>query len=281
MKQIADLMLLVFVVSCVLSVGLSLTVSQILAPLRQTRLVVFSLVVNFVVVPVLAVAITKMLSLSEPAKIGLLLLGSAAGAPFLPKIIEVVKGDVAFSVALMALLMLASLAYMPLVLPLMLPGVSVNSMGIAQSLLVTMILPLSIGLCIKARRESLAVRLRPMVSGLSNVSMMIALVLIPVVNFQILLELLSLQILVVSILFVGLSFAAGYVLGGTGNEARRVMGFGAAARNIPAALLVARENFVDPKVMIMVIVVALLSLIVLAPLAIVFARGNRSQTQPS
>ena len=315
MKQIADLMLLVFVVSCVLSVGLSLTVSQILAPLRQTRLVVFSLVVNFVVVPVLAVAITKMLSLSEPAKIGLLLLGSAAGAPFLPKIIEVVKGDVAFSVALMALLMLASLAYMPLMLPLMLPRVSVNSMGIAQSLLVTMILPLSIGLCIKARRESLAVRLRPMVSGLSNVSMIIALVLIPVVNFQILLELLSLQIFVVSILFVGLSFAAGYVLGGTGrgcekigsgtsqpiesptktvakfgarpifsqprSEARRVMGFGAAARNIPAALLVARENFVDPKVMIMVIVVALLSLIVLAPLAIVFARGNRSQTQPS
>ncbi len=36
MKQIADLMVLVFVVSSVTSVGLNLTVSQIVAPLRQT-----------------------------------------------------------------------------------------------------------------------------------------------------------------------------------------------------------------------------------------------------
>ena len=146
MKQFADLMVLIFVVSSVLGVGLSLTVSQILAPLRQARLVVLSLIVNFVVVPVLAVAMTKILSISEPAKIGLLLLGSAAGAPFLPKIIELVKGDIAFAVALMVLLMVASLAYMPLVLPLLLPGVSVNSLKIARSLFVTMILPLSVGL---------------------------------------------------------------------------------------------------------------------------------------
>ena len=280
MKQFADLMVLIFVVSSVLGVGLSLTVSQILAPLRQARLVVLSLIVNFVVVPVLAVAMTKMLSISEPAKIGLLLLGSAAGAPFLPKIIELVKGDIAFAVALMVLLMVASLAYMPLVLPLLLPGVSVNSMGIAQSLLVTMILPLSIGLCIKARRESLAVRLRPMMSRLSNVSILIALLLIPAMNSRSLLEFMSVQIFAASTLFVGLSFAAACLLGGPGAEARRVLGFGTAARNIPAALLVARQNFDDPQVMIMVIVVGLLSLIVLAPLAVVFVRRNRLQGQP-
>ncbi len=44
MKQFADLMVLVFVVSSVLSVGLNLTVSQIVAPLRQARLVALSLV---------------------------------------------------------------------------------------------------------------------------------------------------------------------------------------------------------------------------------------------
>ena len=278
MKQIADLMVLTFVVSSVLGVGLSLSVSQILAPLRQTRLVVFSLVVNFVIVPVLTIAITNMLSLSEPATIGLLLLGTAAGAPFLPKMIEAVKGDVPFSVALMVLLMLASLGYMPLVLPLLLPGVSVNSMGIAQSLLVTMILPLGIGLCIKARRESLAARLRPMMSRLSNVSLVIALVLIPAMSFRSLLEFMNLQVFSASTVFVGISFAAGYLLGGSRNEARRVAGFGSAARNIPAALLVARENFDDPRVTIMVIVVALLSLIVLGPLATGFVRHDRLQT---
>ena len=42
MKQFADVMVLAFVVSSVLGVGLSLTMSQIMAPLRQLRLVALS-----------------------------------------------------------------------------------------------------------------------------------------------------------------------------------------------------------------------------------------------
>ena len=88
MKQFADVMVLAFVVSSEFGVGLSLTMPQIMAPLRQFRLVALSVIANFVVVPALAVAITKMMSLSEPATVGLMLLGAAAGAPFLPKIVE-------------------------------------------------------------------------------------------------------------------------------------------------------------------------------------------------
>ena len=41
----------VFVVSSTLGVGLSLTVGQILAPLKNARLVVLSLAANFVLAP--------------------------------------------------------------------------------------------------------------------------------------------------------------------------------------------------------------------------------------
>ena len=282
MKQFADLMVLVFVVSSVLSVGLNLSVSQIVAPLRRARLVALTLVANFVVVPAVAVAIAKMMLLSEPQAVGLILLGAAAGAPFLPKLVEVGKGDVAFSVALMVLLMIGSLAYLPLVLPRLLPGVSVNSLRIAQSLLVTMILPLCVGLYVKARRESFAVLLRPMMSRLSNITLIIVLVLIPAMNWQSLLEFLGTRAIPASVLFVGVSFGAGYVLGGPTREARQVLGFGTAARNIPAALLVGGQNFDDPHVAIMVIVVALLSLIQLGPMAIAFGRRRpaKSEAQP-
>ena len=279
MKQFADVMVLAFVVSSVFGVGLSLTMSQIMAPLRQFRLVALSVIANFVVVPALAVAITKMMSLSEPATVGLMLLGAAAGAPFLPKIVEVAKGDLAFSVALMVLLMIGSLAYLPLVLPLLLPGVSVNSWKIARSLFVTMILPLSVGLLLKARRESLAARLRPLLSRLSNVSLLVVLVLIPAMNFQRLLEMVSTRAIPAAVLFVVVSFGAGYLLGGPASEARQVLGFGTAARNIPAALLIGGQNFDDPNVSIMVILVALLSLILLVPPAVVFGRRRLSQQE--
>lgn len=280
MKQFANLMVLVFVVSSVLSVGLSLTVSQIVAPLRRVRLVAMSLLVNFVIVPAVAVAITKVMSLSESAAVGLILLGAAAGAPFLPKIVEVAKGDVAFSVALMVLLMVGSLVYLPLVLPQLLPGVSVNSVKIAQSLLVTMILPLCAGLLVKARRESLAARLRPLLSRLSNVSLLVVLILIPSMNWQRLLEIVSTRAIPAAVLLIVICFGAGFLLGGPTHDARQVLSLGTAARNIPAALLIGGQNFDDPNVAIMVIVVALLSLIVLVPLDIVFGR-RRPIKQPS
>ena len=47
--------------------------------------------------------------LSEGLSIGLFLFGTAAGAPFLPKLAQVAKGDTAFAVGLMVLLMVVTI----------------------------------------------------------------------------------------------------------------------------------------------------------------------------
>ena len=73
----------VFVVSSTLRVSASsLTVGQILARLKNARLVVLSLAANFVVAPLVALGLWRVLGLDEPLGIGLLLCGLAAGAPF-------------------------------------------------------------------------------------------------------------------------------------------------------------------------------------------------------
>jgi BASS family bile acid:Na+ symporter len=46
---------LVFVVSSMVAMGLGLTITQIIAPLRNARLVAMSLVANFVLMPAAAV----------------------------------------------------------------------------------------------------------------------------------------------------------------------------------------------------------------------------------
>ena len=85
--------LLVFVVSSMLAVGLGLTVAQILAPLRNARLVTLALVANFVLMPLAALLIARVFRLDQPLGVALLLLGGAAGAPFLPKLAGVAKGE--------------------------------------------------------------------------------------------------------------------------------------------------------------------------------------------
>src|SRR5205814_289303 len=83
------------------AMGAGLTLTRIIEPLRNVRLVLFALVANFVLMPAGAVALAKALRLDEPFGVGLLLLGCAAGAPFLPKLAELAMGNLAFAVGIM------------------------------------------------------------------------------------------------------------------------------------------------------------------------------------
>ena len=69
------------------------------------------------------------------------------------------------------------------------------------------------------------------------------------------------------LLFIGLGFGIGWLLGGPEASTKRVMALGTGQRNIAAALVVANQSFSDPKVVVMVIVVAIVGLIILMPLS--------------
>ncbi len=61
LSTIAALTGLTFVVASMLATGLSLTVAQILQPLKNARLVILALLANFVLVPLLAYGITRVI----------------------------------------------------------------------------------------------------------------------------------------------------------------------------------------------------------------------------
>ena len=145
-SAIAALSGLTFVVASMLGTGLSLTVAQILQPLKNARLVILALLANFVLVPLLAYAITWVIPMDEALQIGLIVLATTAGAPFLVKEVAAAKGNLSLGVGLMFLLMVVTIFYVPLVLPLLLPGVEVNAWDIAKSLIVTMLIPIVLGL---------------------------------------------------------------------------------------------------------------------------------------
>ena len=84
METLAQLAMLVFVIGSMASMGLSLKVSQIIAPLKNVKLVLLALLANFVLVPLVAYIITLIFSMDESLDIGLILLATAAGAPSCP-----------------------------------------------------------------------------------------------------------------------------------------------------------------------------------------------------
>ena len=142
---------LLFVVASMLAMGLALTVSNILASVSNVRLMLLALAVNFLVVPALAKGVAELLISDDHAglKTGLILVGSAAGAPFLPKLVQTAGGPLALGVGLMVTLMLVTIVYLPLVLlAAAFRGASRStSWQIAKSLVFLMLLPLSVPAC--------------------------------------------------------------------------------------------------------------------------------------
>jgi BASS family bile acid:Na+ symporter len=240
---------------------------------------VLALLANFVLMPLGALALAKVLRLDEPFGVGLLLLGCAAGAPFLPKLAELAKGNLAFAVGAMVLLMVVTVAYLPIVLPLLLPGVTVDPWKIARSLVLVMLLPLAAGLVLKAFYEDGAVRVKPVLDWISNVSLILLVLLITAANIDKVLEVFGTRGILAGLLFVALGFGIGWLLGGPGNDTRRVLALGTGQRNIAAALVVGSQSFSDPQVVVMVVVVAIVGLIILMPLS--RALANRGFAQSS
>lgn len=263
---VARLSILVFVIASMLALGLSLTMPQIVAPLRNLRRMALALVASFVLVPLLTWAILQVIPMEEGVRIGLVLLATAAGAPFLPKLAEVARGDVAFSVGLMLLLMVATVAYLPLVLPLMLKEVEVDAVRIATSLVIMMLLPLVAGLIVRARWTRLAGRMQPWLLKLSNLALVLLTLLLVALNFRNILSMISLEGVGIILFLVG-SLAAGLLLGGKPLAVRNVMGLGTGQRNISAALVVAEQNFDDPEILVTLVVTAIVGLLILMPVA--------------
>jgi BASS family bile acid:Na+ symporter len=256
--------------------GLGLGVRDVVAPLRP-RLVLLALVANFAAAPAIAFGLSELVRLERAYAVGLLLLAGAAGAPFLPKLAELAKGDLAFSVGLMLLLMVASVAFMPLALPLLIPGLAAEPWPLLKPLLFTMLLPLAAGIGVRARSERWAARLRPAFTLISNVSMVVTVVLLVALNFTAMLGTFGSGAVAVAVVFVALSTAVGYALGGPASGTRSVLALGTGQRNVAAALLVATQNFHDePGVVVMLIVSTLAGLVVLVLAARWCARRSAS-----
>ena len=258
---------LLFIVTSMLAMGMSLTMPQIVGPLKNPRLVILALVANFVLVPLWAYLITVVLPLDQPLQIGLIVLATAAGAPFLPKLVQGAKGNIAFGVGLMVLLMVVTVFYLPVVLPLLLPGVSVNPWDIAKSLIALMLVPLALGMLFKSHSPDSAGHWQPFMNKTSSVSLLVLLVVGLGLNVSNIISLIgSWGLLALALLIVG-SVLIGLLLGGRDPAIRSVMSLGTAQRNVSAAILVSAQNFAGTATLPYVLVGGVLLLLILLPTA--------------
>lgn len=268
----AELAILFFVVTTMLSVGMALSVPQIVATLHSPRRLLSALAANFIIVPLLAYLLTRTIPLAQPLAIGLLLLGSGAGAPFSPKLVQFARGDLAFSVGLTILLMLVTVGFMPIVLLLLLPMSHVRPWLIAKPLVTVMLAPLLLGLLIRARGPTIARYSEPVLRRASTVGLVLAVVLVITANYRNAVQMVDFRAILAAVLLLVLSLACGFVLGGPSSRTRSTLAFATGQRDLSAALLVGVETFSDKAVIVMIIVTAVLGLCIQLPIALILGK---------
>ena len=110
-------------------------------------------------------------------------------------------------------------------------------------------------------------RAKPVIDRISNISLILLVLFITAANIDKVLLVFGTRGILTGILFITLGFGIGWLLGGPDADGRQVMALAIGQRNIAAALIVASESLGDPKVVVMVVVVAIVGLIILMPLS--------------
>ncbi|WP_338747694.1 bile acid:sodium symporter family protein [Janibacter alittae] len=265
--------ILSFVVAGMLGMGLSLSLREITAPLSDSRLVVGALVANFIVVPAAAIAIGRLLPMGDATSTAVILVGCCAGAPFLPTLAKLSHGSQPLAVGTMVLLMVVTVAFAPLVVPLAVDGAQVSARDIAQSLILFMLVPLAVGLLVRARYPHAADAVVAGCNQASTVGLSVGIVSALLVTWREVFASVGSWVFIGTVLIIVVGLAAGWV-GGLGHESgdRMVLGLAAAQRNISAALVIAASLGGD--VVVQTLVAALTLPIVLILMASEIGKRN-------
>ncbi|MBP1928869.1 putative Na+-dependent transporter [Methanolinea mesophila] len=256
----------IFVVAGMLSIGFSMPRSRLVLPIRNLRLFVPALAANFIAVPIVAWLLAAAAGLSAGMGAGLVLMGLAAGATFLPRLDRIARADPDPAEGTAVIMIAASIVTIPLLLPFLIHG-EVDALDIAVPLVLLLAIPLGIGVFIRSRYENVAVRLTGTLSKVSFIAMIVLFAAYFLSYYQNLPAIFVTGAILALILFIVVAFVIGFLAGEGGvARVRRASALGTAQRNLAAAFVVAAISWRDPELLVTVLVTGLAGLLILAGL---------------
>jgi BASS family bile acid:Na+ symporter len=261
--------LVAFMAGSLLGMGLDLRVREALTGLTDRRFALRVVALGFVWGPAVALALTRLLNLDPAYGAGLMLLALAPCAPFLSMVVERAEGDRARTAAHLLISSFGTILAMPVVVPWVIPGLSVDAWTITRPLLGMVFLPLAAGMLLLWSAPGLAARIRPAVKLVTRVFTVILLGLCAVIYGTGFLEAVGTRAIAAQAIFLAVLTASAHAWGrGFQSDHRNVLTLGQCTRNVGAALApLLGISGVDPRTVVMVVLAVPLQLAIALPVA--------------
>lgn len=150
------------------AMGLTLTIPDFQEIARRPWLVFIGVVGQFVIMPLCAIGVAKLLGLHPALAVGLLMLGSVPGGTSSNVIAYLSRGDVALSVAMTSVSTLLS----PIVTPLLMlalagEDIAIDGVGMALTLAQTVLVPVVGGLILRCIFDTMIAKITPILPWVS------------------------------------------------------------------------------------------------------------------
>ena len=267
------------------SIGIGVTLADLIGVARNGRLVGMAALANYVCVPAAAVVLVLLFDADALVAAGFLIAAVCPGAPYGPPFTGIAKGNVARAVGLMAILAGSSALVAPLLLHFLLPltsgdeQVQVNVVKMVSTLLIAQFLPLCIGLGIRHWRPVLADRLKKPANLLSLALNLVTFGVILGIQWEMLMGI-PVRAYLGMLALVLLAVGVGWLLGGPGRENRTAMTMATSVRNVGVSLVIATASFAGTKAVTAATAFAIFQTIVMALVALgwgrLLARSHRN-----
>ncbi len=264
----------IFTVSNLAAMGLQVKIPEVAVALRNRKSLALIFLWGWVLGPAFGLLITKVLPLAEPFVIVVLLASLAPCAPFLQQMVGKARGDMGFAGALIPLVAVGTVVLMPLMAPLLITGLTIDTWALAKPLLVTILLPLMIGAATRHYAGTAATRIFPAIKGLALLSTLLTIVWCLVIYGRGMLNTAGeLALLSMTLFMVGMGLIT-YRFGfGLKQNQRSVMALGMGTRNVAAVLAAALAiPNADERIVVMTVMWTLWSVVLAAMGAKIFAR---------
>jgi len=260
----------------VLSLGMSFTVGQLVSPLRRVWLVIAMVVLNALVIPAFAWGIAKASPMNSQYVPGLVLATLGAGSAASLKAAQLARrADLPLAVSLAVVLQLVNIVAVPLWAGKVVTGASISAWDIVKSLLALVLLPLVVGLFVRARYADHATSWQPELVKAANLALVIAMATGIAANWSTIVSLFGSWVSATAVAIVIVAGVLGLVLGGKSAEVRTTTGlvsafrFGSLGLVIIGTQLNGNPTYLGPA-----IVFALIDFIL--PIALAVEIGHRA-----
>ena len=239
------------VVIVLFKLGTTATLHNMLFLIRQPSLLLRSLLSMSIIMPACAVALALAFELKAPVKWALVTLAISPIPPLLP--IKQIKtgGSAPYAISLLVLEAAAAIVFVPaavFVFGLVFHNYAhVGIPAVTLIILVTVLVPLAIGMLARYFAPNLAERIADRLGQLGSLLLLVGLAAILLINEGRMLSLIGDGPMVAILAYSVLGMAVGHLLGGPKPAERAVLALSSATRHPGVALTIATANLADHK----------------------------------